>query len=105
MVISVSSFTARVPRNLEWADQARGPANASIAFLQRLRRLFSPAAKERHSSRKTKKPAHAVLRCAAGLKAAGRSLPGPRIAIEAAMGAARATNGDYHGYHRHLHRF
>lgn len=21
------------------------------------------------------------------------------------MGAARATNGDYHGYHRHLHRF
>jgi len=41
----------RVQRNLEWADQARGPARASIAFPQRLRLLFSPAAKWRHSSR------------------------------------------------------
>jgi hypothetical protein len=45
------SVLGRVPRNLEWTDQARGPANASIAFPQRLRRLFSPAAKKRHSSR------------------------------------------------------
>jgi uncharacterized protein (DUF736 family) len=62
---------------------------ASIAFLQRLRRLFSPAAKVRHSSRETKKPSAAVLRFASGLTAAGRSLPGPRTAIEAAMVAAR----------------
>jgi hypothetical protein len=34
----------------------------------------------------------AVLRCAAGLKAAGRSPLGLTIAIEAAMGAARATD-------------
>jgi uncharacterized protein (DUF736 family) len=62
---------------------------ASIAFPQRLSQLFSPAAKWRHSSRKTKKPSDAVLRSAAGLTAAGRSLPGPRTAIEAAMVAAR----------------
>jgi hypothetical protein len=58
MVVSVSSFVVRVQRILEWADQARGPANASIAFPQRLRLLFSPAAKGRHSSRKTKKTAY-----------------------------------------------
>jgi len=55
MVVSVSSFIGRAQRNLEWADQARGPANASIAFPQRLRQLFSSAAKWRHSSREDKK--------------------------------------------------
>jgi hypothetical protein len=90
-VVSVNSFMERVQRNLEWADQARGMAKTSIAFPQRLRRLFSPAAKRRHSSRDKKARLVAVLRCASGLKAAGRSLPGPRIAIEAAMVAARAT--------------
>jgi hypothetical protein len=54
MVISIGLFDGRVPRNLEWTDQARGPAEASIAFPQRLRRLFSPAAKWRHSSRDKK---------------------------------------------------
>ena len=39
--------------------------------------------------RGTKKPSAAVLRDALGLTAAGRSLPGPRTAIEAAIGAAR----------------
>jgi uncharacterized protein (DUF736 family) len=82
-------LTGAYPRNLEWTDQARGPAKASIAFPQRLRPAFFPAAKGRHSSRETKKPSAAVLRFAAGLKAAGRSLPGPRTAIEAAMVAAR----------------
>jgi hypothetical protein len=43
------------------ADQARGTAKASIAFPQRLRLLFSPAAK-RHSSREVKKAGFAVLR-------------------------------------------
>jgi len=57
MVVSISSFMGGVQRNLEWADQARGPASASIAFPQRLRLLFSPAAKRRHSSRETKKQA------------------------------------------------
>jgi hypothetical protein len=55
MVVSVSSFMARDQRNLEWADQARGTAIASIAFPQRLRLLFSPAAEVRHSSREAKK--------------------------------------------------
>jgi hypothetical protein len=55
MVVSVSSFVARVQRKLEWADQARRTARASIAFPQGLRLLFSPAAEVRHSSRDTKK--------------------------------------------------
>jgi len=41
--------------------------------------------------REAKKPSPAVLRCAAGLAAAARSPLGLLIAIEAAMGAARAT--------------
>jgi uncharacterized protein (DUF736 family) len=86
---SPSSVYGRVPRNLEWTDQGPRDGCASIAFPQRLGRLFSPAAKRRHSARKAKKPSDAVLRCAAGLTAAGQSLPGPRTAIEAAIGAAR----------------
>src|SRR3989442_2179697 len=35
-------FAGGVPRNLEWTDQARGTARASIVFPQRLRRLLSP---------------------------------------------------------------
>ncbi|WP_229160200.1 hypothetical protein, partial [Bradyrhizobium brasilense] len=42
MVVFVSSFMARVQRNLEWADQARGTAKASIAFPQRLKPAFFP---------------------------------------------------------------
>jgi len=42
MVVSISSFRARVQRNLEWADQARGTAKASIAFPQRLKPAFFP---------------------------------------------------------------
>ena len=53
-VVSVSSFMARVPRNLEWTDQVRGTAKASIDFPQRLLLLFSPAANRRHSSPNTK---------------------------------------------------
>jgi hypothetical protein len=45
-VVFVSSFMARVPRNLEWADQARGTAKASIAFPQWLRLLFFPCRQE-----------------------------------------------------------
>jgi hypothetical protein len=65
MVVSVSSFTSVVQSNLEWVDQARGTARASIAFPQRLRLLFSPAEKGRHSSRKQKSrlaPSSAALR-------------------------------------------
>jgi hypothetical protein len=72
-------------------------------FPQRLCRLFSLPPNS-GIPRETKKPSAAVLRCAAGLTAAGRSLPGPRTAIEAAIGAARRQNGDHHGYHRHFHR-
>src|SRR5215207_8514328 len=43
------------PPQPRMADQARGAAKASIAFPQRLRLLFSPAAKARHSSREVKK--------------------------------------------------
>jgi uncharacterized protein (DUF736 family) len=41
--------------------------------------------------REAKKPSPAVLRCTAGLAAAARSPLGLLIAIEAAIGAARAT--------------
>jgi uncharacterized protein (DUF736 family) len=88
MVVSIRPFTGAYPRNHEWTDQGPRTGNASIVFPQRLRRLFSPAAKG-GIPRGTKKPSAAVLRDAAGLTAAGRSLPGPRTAIEAAMVAAR----------------
>jgi uncharacterized protein (DUF736 family) len=48
-------------------------------------RSSSPAAKGRHSSRVNKIAQPAILRCAAGLKAAGRSLRRSGIAIKAAM--------------------
>jgi uncharacterized protein (DUF736 family) len=82
------SVYGRLRRNLEWTDQARRAATPRSPSRNGYGRLFSPAAKWRHSSRK-KKPSAAVLRRAAGLAAAGRSLPGPRTAIEAAIGAAR----------------
>jgi len=44
MVVSVSSFMVRVQRNLEWLIRPEGRPKASIAFPQRLRLLFSPAA-------------------------------------------------------------
>ncbi|KIU48842.1 hypothetical protein QU41_12835 [Bradyrhizobium elkanii] len=94
MVVSIGLFDGRVPRDLEWTDQARGPAaprspsrNGSACFFPLPRRGGIPRGK-------TKKPAAAVLRVAAGLAAAGRSLPGPRTAIEAAMVAARQQHGD-----------
>jgi len=66
MVVSISSFMGGVQRNLEWADQARGTARASIAFPQRLRQLFSPAAKEAAFLAESKKvglpPSSAALR-------------------------------------------
>jgi uncharacterized protein (DUF736 family) len=59
----------------------RLPATAKPAFF--------PCREVGGIPREAKKPSAAVLRCAAGLTAAGRSLPGPRTAIEAAMVAAR----------------
>ena len=88
MVVSISSFCGRVPRSLEWTDQSPRDGCASIAFPQRLGRLF-PLPPSGGIPRGTKKPSAAVLRDALGLTAAGRSLPGPRTAIEAAIGAAR----------------
>jgi uncharacterized protein (DUF736 family) len=81
------------PRNLEWTDQGprdglsldRLPATASVGFF--------PLPLSGGIPRGTKKPSAAVLRDALGLSAAGRSLPGPRTAIEAAMGAARQQRG------------
>jgi hypothetical protein len=61
MVVSISPFTGAYPRNLEWTEQGPRGGYASIAFPQRLRRLFSPAANGRHSSR-DKKASAAVLR-------------------------------------------
>jgi hypothetical protein len=50
---------------------------ASIAFPQQLSRLFSPAAKGRHSSRENQKSRLSLSSASAsGLTAAGRSLPG-----------------------------
>jgi len=73
------------------ADQARGTARASIAFPQQLTPAFFPCRQVaaflagRQKSRLSPSSAGA-----AGLAAAGRSLPGQGIAIEAAMDAARA---------------
>jgi uncharacterized protein (DUF736 family) len=53
------------------------------------RSAFFPLPRSDGIPRGTKKPSAAVLRFAAGLTAAGRSLSGPRTAIEAAIGAAR----------------
>jgi len=55
---------------------------------------FFPLPRSGGIPRESKKPSHAVLRAAAGLTAAGRSLPGPRTAIEAATVAARQQNGE-----------
>jgi uncharacterized protein (DUF736 family) len=89
MVVSIGLFDGHAPTQPRMDGSGPRDGCALIAFPQRLSRLFSPAAKWRHSSRKAKKPSAAVLRCAAGLTTAGRSLPGPRTAIEAAMVAAR----------------
>ena len=102
MVVSISLFDGRVPRNLEWTDQARGAATPRSPSRNGYAGFF-PLPRSGGIPREAKKPSAAVLRCAAGLTAAGRSLPGPRTAIEAAMVAARQQNGDHHGYHRHLH--
>src|SRR5258707_10721382 len=89
MVVSISLFDGRAPTQPQMDGSGPRDGCASIAFPQRLSQLFSPAAKWRHSSRKAKKLSATLLRCAAGLTAAGRSLLGPRTAIEAAMVAAR----------------
>ena len=55
MVVSVSSFMARVQRNLEWADQARGPAKGLDRLPATAPPAFFPCRKGRHSSREVKK--------------------------------------------------
>jgi uncharacterized protein (DUF736 family) len=62
---------------------------ASIAFPQRLRLLFSPCRERAAFLARQKSRLKPSSAAAAGLEAAGRSLPGPKIAIEAAMVAAR----------------
>lgn len=96
------SVYGRVTRNLEWTEQARGTAAPRSPSRNGYAGFF-PLPRSGGIPREAKKPSAAVLRCAAGLTAAGRSLPGPRTAIEAAMVAARQQNGDHHGYHRNLH--
>src|SRR5260221_407185 len=75
-------------RNLEWTDQARGTAAPRSPSRNGCAGFF-PLPRSGGIPREAKKPSATVLRCAAGLTAAGRSLPGPRTAIEAAMVAAR----------------
>jgi hypothetical protein len=88
MVISINLFDGRVLRNSngrirpEGRLKPRSPSRNGFAG-------FFPLPRRGGIPREAKKPAAAVLRCAAGLTAAGRSLPGPRTAIEAAMVAAR----------------
>ena len=95
--------TCAAHRDLEWTDLARGPASPRSPSRNGCAGFF-PLPRSGGIPREAKKPSDAVLRCAAGLTAAGRSLPGRRTAIEAAMVAARQQNGDHHGYHRNLHR-
>jgi uncharacterized protein (DUF736 family) len=82
------SVYGRLRRNLEWTDQARRAATPRSPSRNGYGGFF-PLPRSGAIPRGTKKPSAAVLRCAAGLAAAGRSLPGPRTAIEAAIGAAR----------------
>src|SRR5882757_10315831 len=93
MVVSIGLFDGRVPRYLEWTDQARGPAAPRSPSRNGYAGFF-PLPRSGGIPREAKKPSTAVLRRAAGLTAAGRSLPGPRTAIEAAMVVARQQNGD-----------
>jgi uncharacterized protein (DUF736 family) len=88
MVVYISPFMGARQHNLEWTDQARGTAAPRSPSRNGYAGFF-PLPRSGGIPREAKKPSTAVLRCAAGLKAAGRSLPGPRTAIEAAMVAAR----------------
>ena len=88
MVVFIGVFDGRARRNLEWTDQARGPALPRSPSRNGYAGFF-PLPLSGGIPRGTKKPSDGVLRFASGLTAAGRSLPGPRTAIEAAMVAAR----------------
>src|SRR5467141_2860373 len=69
MVVSIGSFCGRVPRSLEWTDQGPRDGCASIAFPQRLGRLFFPCRQAAAFLAGQKKPSAAVLRDALGLTA------------------------------------
>lgn len=94
MVVSIGLFAGRVPRDLEWTDQARGPATPRSPSRNGSACFFPLPPRAAFLAEDKKKPSNAVLRFAPGLTAAGRSLPGPRTAIEAAMVAARQQHGD-----------
>jgi uncharacterized protein (DUF736 family) len=88
MVVSISPFMGASDATSNGRIRPEGrlrldrlPATATAGFFPLPRSGGIPRGK--------KKPSAAVLRRAAGLAAAGRSLPGPRTAIEAAIGAAR----------------
>jgi uncharacterized protein (DUF736 family) len=76
------------PRNLEWTDQGPSDGCASIAFRNGSVGFFPlPRKAAFRAGQKSRLPPSSAG--ASGLTAAGRSLPGPRTAIEAAMVAAR----------------
>jgi hypothetical protein len=54
MVVSINFVHGRLPTQPRMDGSGPRAGNASIAYPQRLRRLFSPAAKGRHSSRDKK---------------------------------------------------
>src|SRR5882672_969167 len=103
MVVSISSFCGRVPRSLEWTDQGPRDGCASIAFPQRLGRLFSPAAKRRHSSRDKKAVCRRPPRCF-GPDGCGPIAPRAKDRHRGCDWRGPTTEEDHHGYHRHLHR-
>jgi hypothetical protein len=97
------SVYGRVPRNLESTDQGPRGGYASIAFPQRLGQLFSPAAKGRHSSRDKKAVCRRPpLRC--GPDGCGPIAPRAKDRHRGCDWRGPTTDGDHHGYHRHLHR-
>jgi uncharacterized protein (DUF736 family) len=74
------------------SPNGKGPA-APIASLQRRVQLFSPPAIARLLAQEKKAVRLAVLRCAPA-SGAGRSPPGARAAIEAAITRARQQTGE-----------
>jgi uncharacterized protein (DUF736 family) len=103
MVVSISSFCGRVSRSLEWTDQGPRDGCASIAFPQRLGRLFSPAAKRRHSSRDKKAVCRRPPRCF-GPDGCGPIAPRAKDRHRGCDWRGPTTEEDHHGYHRHFHR-
>jgi hypothetical protein len=102
MVVSISPFMGALLTQPRMDGSGPRDGCASIAFPQRLRRLFSPAAKWRHSSR-GKKAGYRRPSLCCGPVGCGPIAPRAKDRHRGCDGRGPTTDGDHHGYHRHLH--